>query len=341
MTTVPDNPPRDDDKFPRYTSEHLLDVSGLCVEYAADSRVLKAVDDVSFTLEAGRTLGVVGESGCGKSTIALAMLRLVQLPGRITAGRIRYRGSEILSMSDQDIQGIRGNRIAMIFQEPMTALNPVYTIGDQIAEVFQIHARLPRGEALARAVTALNEVRIPDPQARASAYPHQLSGGMRQRAMIAMALACKPDILIADEATTALDVTIQAQILDLIQELQDQHGMAILFISHNLGVISEVADEIAVMYAGRIVELASADDIFANPRHPYTQGLLETLPRPDRRGRRLPTIRGSVPDLRLSSSGCRFAPRCLIADHHCEIAVPALSGTSHATACFKPAPETP
>ena len=312
----------------------LLEIDGLCVEYQSDGSALKAVDEVSLVLRTGRTLGVVGESGCGKSTIALAILNLVQAPGRITAGSIRYRGDDILTMPDHAVQGIRGNRIAMIFQEPMTALNPVYSIGDQIAEVFQIHEGMPRDQAMERAVAALEEVQIPDPASRVNAYPHQLSGGMRQRAMIAMALACKPDILIADEATTALDVTIQAQILDLIQALQDQHRMSIIFISHNLGVVSEIADDVMVMYAGRIVETAPSDDLFNDPRHPYTQGLLDTLPRPDRRGRRLPTIAGSVPDLRQVTPGCRFAPRCLISDQHCENAVPALSGLDHRTACF-------
>lgn len=319
----------------RESQAPLLEIEGLCVEYDVDGSSLKAVDGVSLTLRAGRTLGVVGESGCGKSTIALAILNLVQAPGSITAGSIRYRGDDILAMPVNAVQGIRGNRIAMIFQEPMTALNPVYTIGDQIAEVFQIHQAMARDEAMERAVAALEEVQIPDPASRINAYPHQLSGGMRQRAMIAMALACNPDVLIADEATTALDVTVQAQILDLIQALQDQHGMSIIFISHNLGVVSEIADEVMVMYAGRIVESAPSDDLFNDPRHPYTQGLLDTLPRPDRRGRRLPTIGGSVPDLRQVTSGCRFAPRCLISDQLCENTVPALSGDDHKTACFK------
>lgn len=316
-------------------SAPALEVAGLSVLYNTDQGALPAVEDVSLSVKAGKTLGVVGESGCGKSTLALALLGLVQPPGHITRGQVRLQGTDILSIPDRALRDIRGNRISIIFQEPMTALNPVFTVGDQIAEVLQIHRAMPRHAAWDAALSALARVQIPDPATRARAYPHQLSGGMRQRAMIAMALACEPDVLVADEATTALDVTIQAQIIDLLLRLQDETGMAMLFISHNLGVVSQVADDIVVMYGGRIVERAPAMGLFAHPRHPYTQGLLDTLPRPDRRGRRLPAIGGSVPDLRHDVRGCLFAPRCLLADDHCRQAAPAMVGGVHAAACFK------
>jgi peptide/nickel transport system ATP-binding protein len=288
----------------------LLAVDNLSVRFPGEDGEVTVVAGISYTIEAGRTLGVVGESGCGKSMTALALLGLVPSPG-IVAGSVRFAGAALLGQSEAAWQRIRGKRIAMIFQEPMTALNPVMPIGAQIAEALELHEGLSGAAARERAIALLAEVGIPSPKQRADAYPHQLSGGMRQRGMIAMALACEPALLIADEPTTALDVTIQAQILELMAELQDRAGMAIQLISHNLGVVSEIADDIIVMYAGRIVERASAAVLFAQPLHPYTIGLIETLPSIERRVARLPVIAGSVPDpARLRAAGCRFADRC-------------------------------
>ena len=317
--------------------ESLLEVRGLEVTFETSGGTLRAVDGVSYDIAPGRTLGVVGESGGGKSMTALAILRLVPAQGGITGGRVVFQGVELTGLDEAGMEAVRGDRIAMIFQEPMTSLNPVVTIGEQIAEVYLIHRKATRKEALGEARELLAKVRIPDPAARAMDYPHQLSGGMRQRAMIAMALACRPALLIADEPTTALDVTIQAQILELMLEIQDEMGMAIQFISHNLGVISEVADEVAVMYAGRIVERASADAIFDQPLHPYTKGLIETVPIIGRRVRRLAAIPGVVPDLMRLPSGCRFSDRCALADRTCREAEPELTdwGGGHFAACFK------
>jgi oligopeptide/dipeptide ABC transporter ATP-binding protein len=306
------------------TTTRPLSVEDLRVVFPTDDGPLRAVDGVGFTLSPGRTLGLVGESGSGKSMTALSLLRLLPSPGRIETGRILFGGNDLLALSETAMDRIRGRHIGMVFQEPMTALNPVYTVGEQIAEVLTAHRGLDRRAAWAGAVEMLTRVRMPEPATRAEAYPHQLSGGQRQRAMIAMALACNPDILIADEPTTALDVTIQAQILDLILEMQSALGMAVLFISHNLAVVSEVADEVAVMYAGRIVEQAPAEALFANPLHPYTQGLIETLPRTEDRRGRLPAIPGSVPDLRNLPTGCRFSDRCPLADETCRRTDPAL-----------------
>ena len=285
---------------------------------------------------AGRTLGVVGESGCGKSMTALALMGLVPAPGVVT-GSIRFQGEEIVDQDAEEWQKLRGKHAAMVFQEPMTALNPVMPIGRQIAEVLVLHEEKSWREAGEQAVALLDAVGIPSPRERASAYPHQFSGGQRQRAMIAMALACRPALLIADEPTTALDVTIQAQILDLMRRLQDEIGMAIQFISHNLAVISEIADEIVVMYAGRIVERAPAAALFDQPLHPYTLGLISTLPNPGRRAERLPVIPGGVPDLATSFQGCRFADRCARGDAGCRAAEPALEelAPGHFVACFK------
>ena len=317
--------------------ESLLEVRGLEVTFETSGGTLRAVDGVSYDIAPGRTLGVVGESGGGKSMTALAILRLVPAQGGITGGRVVFQGVELTGLDEAGMEAVRGDRIAMIFQEPMTSLNPVVTIGEQIAEVYLIHRKATRKEALGEARELLAKVRIPDPAARAMDYPHQLSGGMRQRAMIAMALACRPALLIADEPTTALDVTIQAQILELMLEIQDEMGMAIQFISHNLGVISEVADEVAVMYAGRIVERAGTDAIFDQPLHPYTKGLIETVPIIGRRVRRLPAIPGVVPDLMRLPSGCRFSDRCALADRTCREAEPELTdwGGGHFAACFK------
>ena len=322
----------------------ILSVSGLEVTFATDGGPLKAADGVSFHLAPGRTLGLVGESGCGKTVTALALLGLVPPPGRITGGTIGFDGKDLATLDEAALDAVRGDRISMVFQEPMTSLNPVFTVGEQIAESLRVHRGQGRTEAARAAVHMLARVGIPDAAARAGSYPHQLSGGMRQRAMIAMALACRPAVLIADEPTTALDVTIQAQILDLILDLQDDMGMAVLFISHNLGVVSEVADDVAVMYAGGIVEEAPAADLFAAPLHPYTIGLIETLPRGGHRGGRrqdrLPAIPGMVPDLRHLPGGCPFAPRCPHAEEACRAARPPLEEKrpGRRTACFKVAP---
>ncbi len=318
-------------------AQGLLEVRDLEVTFVTPAGALRAVDHVSYDIAPGRTLGVVGESGCGKSVTALSLLRLVPEPGRITNGEILLQGIDLVGLTEREMEDVRGNRIAMIFQEPMTSLNPVVTIGDQIAEAYLIHRRASRKEAFDAATELLDKVGIPDPAVCARAYPHQLSGGMRQRAMIAMALACGPALLIADEPTTALDVTIQAQILELMLAIQEETGTAIQFISHNLGVISEVADEVAVMYAGRIVERADTAAIFDAPLHPYTRGLIETVPRIGKRSHRLPAIPGIVPDLMFLPRGCRFSDRCPLADQGCREREPELeeAGEGHFVACFK------
>jgi oligopeptide/dipeptide ABC transporter ATP-binding protein len=314
----------------------LLEVDSLRIAFPRPGGPREVVAGISYRLQAGKTLGVVGESGCGKSVTALALMGLVPPPGLVT-GAIRFEGRELLGQTDAEWRALRGERIAMIFQEPMTALNPVMTVGRQIAEVQVLHKGVGWDEADEKAVAMLEAVGINSPRERAASYPHQLSGGMRQRAMIAMALACEPALLIADEPTTALDVTIQAQILDLMQELQERIGMAIQFISHNLAVVSEIAHEIIVMYAGRIVERAPADTLFANPMHPYTQGLIATLPDPGHRVARLPVIPGGVPDMNTALAGCRFADRCARADASCKLSEPPARelAPGHFVACFK------
>ena len=321
-------------------TDALLDVERLETAFFTDEGILKAVDGVSFQLRAGETLGIVGESGSGKSVTSLSIIDLLPKPsGQIVGGSIRLHGQELRGISDAELHKIRGNRISMIFQEPMTALNPVRSIGTQLAEIYDIHfPKLSRSEVYHRSVTLLSEVGIPEPEQRLSEYPHQLSGGMRQRVMIAMALACEPEVLIADEPTTALDVTIQAQILDLMQRLQREHGTAIIFITHDLGVIAELADRVLVMYGGRVAEHGTADEIFYFPRHPYTQGLLRAIPRLQGKAKtRLPIIEGMVPTLKQMPAGCRFENRCPYAEERCRQASPPLEllENHHQIACFR------
>jgi peptide/nickel transport system ATP-binding protein len=324
------------------TALSVLTVEGLCTWFHTRGGVVRAVDDVSFSIRAGETLAIVGESGCGKSVTALSIMRLVAPPGRIEAGTIRLGEVDLLRLAPGEMRRLRGNELAMIFQEPMTSLNPVLTVGRQIAETIELHQGLSRQAALARAVEMLRRVRIPEPRQRAYEYPHQLSGGMRQRAMIAMALACNPKLLIADEPTTALDVTIQAQILRLILDLQRETGTAVLLITHDLGVVAEVAQRVIVMYAGHKVEEASAEELFARPLHPYMRGLLASMPR-DRllRGEtgpdeRLQEIPGMVPPLNALPPGCHFAPRCPRADALCQAQYPPLTpkASGHFVACW-------
>ncbi len=315
----------------------LLEVRGLTTTFRTEDGVARAVDDVSFALHPGETLGLVGESGCGKSVTAYSLLRLVPTPpGHIEPGSsVRFRGRDLLSLSDAEMRAVRGNDIAMIFQEPMTSLNPVFTVGEQIAEAVRVHRRAGRREAWDRAVEMLELVGIPAAVKRAHDHPHQFSGGQRQRVMIAMALCCDPDLLIADEPTTALDVTIQAQILDLLAELRDRLGMAMLMITHDLGVVAQVCDRVAVMYAGRIVETAPTPTLFASPLHPYTQGLLRAIPRIGRRVPRLATIPGQVPRATAWPQGCRFHPRCAFAWELCTQEEPALADRPvHASRCW-------
>lgn len=291
----------------------LLEVEHLAVSFTTEAGCFRVVDDVSFSLAPGQTLGLVGESGCGKSVTALSLLGLLPQPaGKVEEGRALFQGADLLSLSPQQRYRLRGNKIAMIFQEPMTALNPVHTVGRQLMEVYELHRpELNKRQRRDAALIMLRQVGIPEAEARLTAYPHQLSGGMRQRVMIAMALACEPELLICDEPTTALDVTIQAQILRLIRELQQQNNMAVIFITHDLGVVAQICDQVLVMYAGRSAEQAGVFDIFERPRHPYTQGLLASIPRLDHPGKtELPVIGGQVPSLEELPSGCRFANRC-------------------------------
>jgi peptide/nickel transport system ATP-binding protein len=297
----------------------LLDIQGLATHFFTRAGVIRAVEDLSLKLQKGRVLGLVGESGCGKTVTALSILNLVPLPGRIVAGRILFEDRDLLLFSPAEMRSIRGARISMIFQEPMTALNPVFTVGNQIAEVLTTHQDVTKKQAMASAVELLHSVGIPSPEKRVHEYPHQLSGGMRQRVMIAMAIACKPSLILADEPTTALDVTIQAHILELLGRIQAEMGMAMILVTHDLGLIAERAHEVAVMYAGRIVEQAETREIFANPRHPYTRGLLASIPKPgEERGKRLRTIAGSVPQLHDLPKGCTFITRCDIKTAQCE-----------------------
>ncbi|AJK86738.1 ABC transporter ATP-binding protein [Lysinibacillus fusiformis] len=296
----------------------VLEVKNLQTYFYSSEGVAKAVDGVSFTLQKGETLGIVGESGCGKSMTSLSLLRLVPSPpGKIVNGEILLNNTDILKLSDEELRKIRGNKISMIFQEPMTSLNPVLSVGEQIAESIRLHQGLSRKEAWQKAVDMIRLVGIPAPEKRAKQEPYQLSGGMRQRIMIAMALACTPDVLIADEPTTALDVTIQAQIIDIIQNLQKQLGMSIIFITHDLGVVAEICDKIAVMYAGQVVEEGTTDSLFEKPLHPYTNGLIQSLPKLYEDQEELSTIHGTVPSPYHYPIGCRYAERCPFATELC------------------------
>ena len=317
-------------------TDPLLSLRHLVTAFETDEGYLRAVDDVSFDVFPGKTLGIVGESGCGKSVTSLSIMRLVPSPpGVIESGEALFDGRDLFQISEAEMRSLRGNEISMIFQEPMTSLNPVYTVGSQIIEAIRLHQSISRRAAKARAVELLDLVGIPAPAERIDSYPHTLSGGMRQRAMIAMALSCEPRLLIADEPTTALDVTIQAQILDLLRSLQRDFGMSIVFITHDLGVMAEFAHEIAVMYAGKIVEHAETPELFRMPKHPYTKGLLRSLPSVRNRGERLPTIRGVVPDLRKLPSGCRFQDRCDFATDVCRVEEPILQRLEQSdVACF-------
>jgi oligopeptide/dipeptide ABC transporter ATP-binding protein len=322
----------------------LLEIDDLQTQFATPAGIVRAVDGVSYSLRSGETLGVVGESGCGKSVTALSILRLVASPpGRIAGGAIRFEGTDLLTLSESEMEEVRGNRISMIFQEPMTSLNPLLSVGRQISEAVALHQGLSHREAMGRAIEMLRRVHMPEPERRVQAFPHQLSGGMRQRVMIAMALSCNPKVLIADEPTTALDVTIQAQILDLMRELRDTLGTAIILITHDMGVVAENADRVVVMYAGRKVEEALVDDLFERPAHPYTRGLLGSIPSLDLVGRvprgrsRLNEIKGMVPSLFNLPKGCSFAPRCALATEHCHAVAPKLElhRTGHLVACWR------
>jgi peptide/nickel transport system ATP-binding protein len=313
----------------------LLTVEGLRTHFFTQDGVVKAVDGVSFGIRHGETLGIVGESGCGKSITALSVMRLIERPGRIVEGSIRLAGRDLLAFSDEEMRDVRGNAISMIFQEPMTSLNPVFMCGDQIAEVISLHEGIPRREAGDRAVEMLGQVGIPDAKRRAREYPHQLSGGMRQRVMIAMALSTNPELLIADEPTTALDVTIQAQILELMKGLRERNRMAIMLITHDLGVIAEMADDVVVMYAGKVVEAAVVTTIFERPHHPYTRGLLASIPRMGQRRLRLEVIQGVVPNPLNLPSGCLFKRRCRYAMPVCDTPPPLQEiETGHLSRCW-------
>jgi peptide/nickel transport system ATP-binding protein len=314
----------------------LLQIEGLRTEFPGERAPFAAVDGVSLSVERGKTLGIVGESGCGKSMLSLSVMRLVPPPGRIAAGRVLFDGQDVLGLPPAAMRAVRGKKIAMIFQEPMTSLNPAYTVGDQIEEAMRAHERGARN-LRKRAAAALERVRIPAPDRRLDDYPHQMSGGMRQRVMIAMALSCAPDLVIADEPTTALDVTVQAQILDLLRDLQRETGMAIVLITHDLGVVAEMADDVAVMYAGRVVEHSSAAALFDDPQHPYTLGLLGSVPRLEQSRDRLLAIEGTVPSAGRLPPGCRFHPRCVFGAAKCMEAQPPLLPMSpgHEAACIR------
>jgi len=323
----------------------LLQINGLKTVYLTGEGLLPAVENISFTIQPGEILGLVGESGCGKSVTALSILRLISPPGKIVEGKIVFEGCDLLKLSEREMQKIRGRKISMIFQEPMTSLNPVLSVGDQVGETLIIHKGYQRKEARLAAIELLRAVRIPDAERRVDQYPHQLSGGMRQRVMIAMAIACRPALLIADEPTTALDVTIQAQILDLLKSLRVEFGLSILLITHALGVIAEVADRVIVMYAGKIVEEAPVRELFENPQHPYTVGLLDSIPRlvlTGEKAKRLKTIEGAVPDLIHLPPGCSFYDRCKSRMDICKTTFPSeiWLNPEHRVACYLAAHES-
>ncbi len=320
-------------------NENLLSIQNLSTHFFTQQGLAKAVQEVSFDIPAGQTVALVGESGCGKSVTALSILRLIpDPPGKIVAGKIMFKGRNLPELTESQMRRIRGNDIAMIFQEPMTSLNPVFTIGNQIIEAISLHQGIKGSAAWGVAVDMLRKVGIADPERRVREYPHQMSGGMRQRAMIAMALSCGPNLLIADEPTTALDVTIQAQILDLLNRLQRENGMSVLLITHDLGVVAETARTVVVMYASKVVEKAAVEALFAEPLHPYTQGLLRSLPRLGEHRKRLEVIGGSVPNPMVFPSGCKFHPRCPVGckDKRCQTMEPALKEVSlgHSAACW-------
>ena len=318
--------------------EKILELKNLRTYYSTDNGIARAVDGVSFSLGRNKTLGVVGESGCGKSVTALSVMRLVPMPpGFFAGGEILWKGQDLLKLPEEAVRKLRGNEIAMIFQEPMSSLNPVFTCGSQIMEQILIHRDINHAEAKKRSVELLNLVGIPNPAERFFSYPHELSGGMRQRVMIAMALSCNPALLIADEPTTALDVTVQAQILDLIGKLQSETGMSVMLITHDFGVVAELCEEVIVMYASRIVEKGSVKQLFSNPLHPYTRGLLKSIPRLGAPKERLHVIEGNVPSAVNLPEGCRFAGRCRQADEHCRRQQPELISyePGHESACWK------
>lgn len=318
--------------------QNILEVKNLKTYYSTDSGTARAVDGVSFSLRRNRTLGIVGESGCGKSVTALSIMRLVPIPpGYFAGGEIFWKGTDLLRLSEEEMRKLRGNEIAMIFQEPMSSLNPVYTCGNQIVEQILLHREISGREAKEAAVEMLRLVGIPSPSERFNAYPHEFSGGMRQRVMIAMALSCDPSLLIADEPTTALDVTVQAQILELIGKLQADTGMSVILITHDFGVIAELCEEVLVMYASKVVEEGSVSQIFSDPLHPYTTGLLKSIPRVSSKKQRLNVIEGNVPSATRLPEGCRFANRCPLADEHCRKLEPRLEeyDPGHRAACWK------
>lgn len=312
--------------------ENILVVNNLQTIFKTDAGDVRAVDGVSFTVPKGKTIGIVGESGSGKSITSLTILRLLAANGRVNGGEVLFKGQDLLKLPEKAMRGIRGNQISMIFQEPMTSLNPVYTVGQQIGETIQVHKKVGKKEAIQQAIEMLKLVGIPSPEKRVKQYPHELSGGMRQRVMIAMALACDPEILIADEPTTALDVTIQAQILELIKDLQNRLGMSVIMITHDLGVVAETCDYVAVMYAGQVVEYSDVRSLFKNPKHPYTLGLLNSLPRHDIEQEKLIPIKGMVPSPHEMPVGCRFAPRCPVATELCHNKQPLLLNTNDSNA---------
>jgi len=325
----------------------LLDVRKLGVHYvtARGTRVTKAVDEVSFTLEAGETLGIVGESGSGKTTLALSLLRLLPTAARIVGGEVRFEGEDLVAKPERDMRHVRGKRIAMILQDPMASLNPLFTVGDQVAEPLRVHERATRKGAWARAKELLRSVRIPAPEARVKEYPHQMSGGMRQRIVGAIGISCEPRLLIADEPTTSLDLTIQAQYLNLLRELQRAHGLALIFITHNLGIVAKMCDRVAVMYAGRMVEAGPVKAMFDHPAHPYTRALLESIPRMRDARQRLTAIEGQPPDLARLPAGCAFQPRCPVAVDRCRTEAPPdiVVAPTHAARCWlaSPGPAVP